>query len=315
MRGGISSEYEVSLKTGASVLSGLPDKYSASDILISKDGKWYLNGVHKSEDRIADNVDVIFNCLHGYYGEDGKVQHVLDSLSVPYTGSDVLASALGMNKALAKNRFKELGIKVPYSMVLREEEYEGSSNFILNLFRKLPQPPVVKPARGGSSIGTRIAYNPQELKEAIEFAFEIDDLILIEQFINGREATCGVIDDYRGKDHYALFPVEIIKPKQSKFFDYEAKYGGQSQELCPAVNLTQEEKNTIEGLAVRAHKAIGARHYSRSDFIVNPRGIYLLEINTLPGLTTESLLPKSLNAVGFKFPEFLDHIIMLALSK
>ena len=137
---------------------------------------------------------------------------------------------------------------------------------------------------------------------------------MVEENIKGREATCGVVDKFRGNDFYSLLPIEIIKPEKSDFFDYEAKYCGGSQEICPG-NFSRDEKEAIQELAVAAHKVLGLRHYSRSDFIISPgRGIYILEVNTLPGLTAESLLPKSLQAVGCSLPDFLDHLITLALA-
>ena len=312
LRGGPSSEYEVSLKTGVSVLNNLPDKYSPVDIFIDKSGVWHIQGVPHQPHETFKKVDAIFNALHGEYGEDGKVQKILDTFSVPYTGSKTIASAIGMNKALAKNVFKSHGIKTPYFTV--ESKSENIDEIASKLFKTFPMPAVVKPIAGGSSVGVSIAYDFRGLKDALAKAFEYSDKALVEEYINGREATCGVVDKFRGKDIYSLLPIEIIKPEKSEFFDYEAKYCGGSQEICPG-NFSQSEKEAIQGLAVMAHKVLGLRHYSRSDFIVSPRrGIYILEVNTLPGLTSESLLPKSLQAIGCSLPDFLDHLITLALA-
>ncbi|MBI5004931.1 MAG: ATP-grasp domain-containing protein, partial [Candidatus Lloydbacteria bacterium] len=282
VRGGPSSEYDVSLKTGAAVLKNLPERYAPVDILISKNGEWYAGGLPTRPEKILPHVDVVLNALHGAYGEDGTFQQMLEAHGVPYTGSGSLSSAIGMNKSLARKRFEEAGMKIPYGMVLHADEYEeGGEHFVFDLFRRFPQPSVVKPLSSGSSVGVRIAHTLGELSEALEYAFSFGDAVLIEEYIRGREATCGVVDNFRGYDTNALLPIEIIKPKMSRFFDYDAKYGGESQELCPSPNFSQEEKQMIEKLAVQAHQAIGARHYSRSDFIVSPRGIYILEINTL----------------------------------
>jgi D-alanine-D-alanine ligase len=138
---------------------------------------------------------------------------------------------------------------------------------------------------------------------------------MIEEFIPGREATCAVLDSAENRgDVYALSPIEIVKPQENDFFDYDAKYSGKSQEICPG-DFTAEETDMIQDFAVRAHKALGLNHYSRSDFIVAPDGIYILEVNSLPGLTSESLLPKSLQVAGCDFHEFLDHVITLALRR
>lgn len=312
LRGGPSSEYEVSLKTGASVLKNLPEKYSPIDIFIDKSGVWHIQGIPHEPHNAFKKVDAIFNALHGEYGEDGKVQKILDTFSIPYTGSKTLASAVGMNKALAKNVFKSRGIKTPYFTV--ESNSQGVDEISLKLFKTFPMPAVVKPIASGSSVGVSIAYDLHGLKEALSKAFEYSNTVLVEEYIKGREATCGVVDRFRGKEIYSLLPIEIIKSDKSEFFDYEAKYCGGSQEICPG-NFTQSEKDAIQELAVSAHKALGLRHYSRSDFIISPRrGIYILEVNSLPGLTDESLLPKSLQAVGCSLPDFLDHLITLAIS-
>ncbi|MDE1988790.1 MAG: D-alanine--D-alanine ligase, partial [Patescibacteria group bacterium] len=217
LRGGPSSEYEVSLKTGGNVLKNLPEKYSPVDIFIDKSGVWHIQGIPHKPHESFKKVDAVFNALHGEYGEDGTVQKILDTFSVPYTGSKALASALGMNKALAKNIFKSHGIKTPYFTVESKDKDVGE--IAIKLFNSFPMPAVVKPIASGSSVGVSIAYTFQGLKDALLKAFEYSDKALIEEYVKGREATCGVVDDFRGKDIYSLLPIEIIKPEKSEFFD------------------------------------------------------------------------------------------------
>ncbi|TAK57321.1 D-alanine--D-alanine ligase [Patescibacteria group bacterium] len=313
LRGGPSSEYDVSLKTGAAVLKHLPDIYHAQDIFVSKDGLWHKGGIVYTPGEIIKHLDVIFNALHGEYGEDGKVQHLLDTFNIPYTGSGYLASVLGMNKVLAKKVFTEHGIKTPHHKTVRKGEYAHAD--VLHLFKTFPMPAVVKPVRAGSSVGVSIARTLHELEEALKKALTHDTEALIEEYIPGREATCGVIEGFRGEALYSLLPVEIVPDKECQFFDYEAKYAGKSKEICPG-NFTKEEIKKIQNASVAVHKALGLRHYSRSDFIVHPkRGIYILEVNTLPGLTPESLFPLSLEAVGSSLPEFLGHVLGIAMKK
>lgn len=313
MRGGPSSEYDVSLKTGGSVLRNLPeDKYDARDIFISKDGQWHFRGMPVLPEKVMKQVDVIFNAMHGQYGEDGTVQKILDSFGIPYTGSTAFASAVGMNKLLTKQGVEFSNIQTPEYIII--EAPENIERDILNIFRSFTQPSVIKPIVGGSSVGVTIAEDFNSLREGIYKAFEYSPKILVEEYIRGREATCGVVEKFRGEELYAFMPVEIIPPEKSAFFDYDAKYSGETCELCPAP-FDRSIKEEIQRLAKEAHIALGLRHYSRSDFIVSPRGIYFLEINTLPGLTEESLLPKSLSAVGATLPEFLDHLIGLAMDK
>lgn len=287
------------------------DKFNLLDVGIAKTGEWYCCGEKISPRNILERVDVVVNAMHGEYGEDGKVQRILDRFRVPYTGSRTIPSALAMNKALAKNEFRKKKIKTPIDLVLqKEDEYR-----VAEIFQTFPMPAIVKPVKAGSSVGIGIAQNAQELAETLERAFEISDKVLVEELIEGREATCGVVDNFRGQAVYALLPIEIRSKSQQGFFDYEAKYGGQSEEICPG-NFTAEEKSQLQELAKQAHQALGLRHYSRSDFIIHPRrGIYLLETNSLPGLTAESLLPKSLQAIGCSLSEFLEHLIDLAENK
>ena len=311
LRGGPSSEYDVSLKTGQSVLAHLPEHYQGHEILITKDGVWHWKGLPVTPDKIARQVDVFFNALHGEYGEDGRLQNVLDQLGTPYTGSGTFASAVGMNKELAKEAFRRQGLKVPQGLRLRRHE-EG--NHSRQVFEKIAPPWIVKPLASGSSVGLFFARTYPELVQSIKKALEISPNVLVEEYIRGREATCGVVDDFRGQRYYALPAIEIRKPGGKQVWNYTDKYSGETQEICPG-NFTRGEKETLEGMAIKAHDALGLRHYSRSDFILSPRGIYILETNTLPGMTAESLLPKALSAVGCKYPDFLDHVIKLALEK
>lgn len=312
LRGGPSSEYDVSLNTGGNVLQHLPEKYKKHDILLSKTGEWHLDGFSLAAEKIFRFLDVIFNALHGEFGEDGKVQQILDTFSVPYTGSGVFSSALAMNKILAKEAFKQAKIRVPRGVVIKKKEPAYDS--ALNIFQRLGPSFVAKPLSRGSSVGASPAHSFEQLLDAIENAFVFDDNVLVEEFIKGREATCGVVENFRGEQHYPLPVIEIIPPDPNQLFNYQVKYDGTTQEICPA-RFDQETKKEIEEIAKKAHQALGCRHYSRSDMIVSPNGIYLLEVNTLPGLTSESLLPKAAEAVGLSFPGLLDHLIKLALNR
>lgn len=311
LRGGPSSEYEVSLLSGANVLSNLDaHKYNVKDIFIDKTGKWHLKGVVRPEGDILHQIDVAFLALHGEYGEDGKVQRLLDRFHIPYTGSGAMASALAMNKAHTKERLKELDIKMPRHRVLTVSP--DLREQILDVMRSFSFPMIVKPNGSGSSVGLTLAKNQEALTEGIRKAFNTCRQVMIEEFIEGREATCGVLDNFRGEKIYSLLPIEIIPDHSEKLFDYDAKYSGRSKEICPG-NFTKEEGAELQRISKLVHDHLYLRHYSRSDFMIGPRGIYFLEVNTLPGLTTESLLPKSIDAVGSSYSEFLDHLINLAV--
>ncbi len=315
LRGGIGHEYEVSLKTGASVMKNLPaHKYQPVDILITRDGAWHLNGKEVSPEQAIRGVDVVFNALHGQFGEDGQVQQILEAVRSPYTGSGVVASALGMDKHKTKEIFKKAGFKVPNGVVVKRDYQTDVEAIAYDAFQKIAPPWIIKPVGSGSSIGLYLARTFPELIQALEACFGVSDRVIVEEYIKGKEATCGVVENFRNQDHYSLLPIEIVTTPDKKLFDYEAKYGGETSEICPG-RFTHEEKAELERLAAEIHKVLGLRHYSRSDFIVTPKGIYVLEVNTLPGMTEESLIPKSLKAAGIPYDHFLDHIITLALNK
>ena len=313
LRGGPSTEYDVSLKTGASVLESLNrEKYDPRDIFISRSGEWHLHGVPATPERALRGVDIAFNAMHGEYGEDGQVQRLLERLGVPYTGSGPFASSVAFHKQRTKEAVERVGVKVAHGVAV---ESAGDIEALAHrLFRTLPHPAIVKPVVGGSSVGTTIAHNFTELQFALEQAFAVAPTALVEEFIRGREATVGVLNHFRNEPTYALMPVEIIPPPEHAFFSYDAKYGGKTEERVPG-NFSRTEKDELQRLAKLVHGGLGLNHYSRSDFIVSKRGIYFLEVNTLPGLTKESLLPKALHAVGAKLSDFLDHVLQLARKR
>lgn len=308
VRGGPSSEYHVSLRTGDSVLKNLDQsKYHVNDVVLTRDGVWYINGVRANFAQVAEQTDVVFNAMHGEFGEDGKAQQLFQSFGVPHTGSDAISSAIGMHKGMAKERFKHAGIPVARGEVIPRDAHMPGVAF--HIARDFGLPVIVKPVTGGSSIATRVARDETQLVLALDEAAKHGD-VLVEEFLDGKEATCAVIDSGDG-EHFVLIPTEIRHGSDHGFFDHDSKYSGQTEEICPG-NFTLADMSKIREYSSLAHKAIGARHYSRSDFIVTPSGVYILEINTLPGLTEQSLLPLALGASGVTMSEFLDHVIELA---
>lgn len=313
LRGGPSSEYDVSLKTGEAVLKYLDrQKYEPADVLIDKNGLWHLGGVSLEPHQVFKKIDVAFNAMHGEYGEDGKVQQLMEAHRIPYTGSDSLSSAIAMQKRLARSIFETCDITVPPAVSVSADEDPASR--AAGAVRKMLFPMVVKPASRGSSVGISIANDIYGLVLAIEKALKHDKEILVEKYIAGREATCAVLENFRGQKHYALPVVEIVPPPYKKFFDYDCKYNGTTREICPG-RFSGEESAKIKNAAVAAHVSLGCRHYSRADFRIDEKGKpYLMEINTLPGFTSESLFPKAASAVGLEFSNLLDHLITLALK-
>src|ERR1035437_3903301 len=273
LRGGPGEEHDVSLKTGKNILESLPEKYIPMDVFVAKDKSWYLDGISISPEKLFRSVDVVFNAMHGQYGEDGKVQQLMDHFGVKYTGSKALASALGMNKVLAKEIFIKAGLKTPVYKVIRKGD--NLKDIDQTIFKTFPMPAIVKPGGSGSSIGVSLVKKLEEIIPAIEKALKYTETVLVEEFIKGKEATCGVLEKFRKEEIYPLLPVEITQPKEFEFFGYDAKYSGCSGEVCPG-NFSEKEKQMLQHMSVEAHRLLGLRHYSRSDFIVSPkRGVYI----------------------------------------
>ncbi|NOX24726.1 MAG: D-alanine--D-alanine ligase [Deltaproteobacteria bacterium] len=254
----------------------------------------------------AENLDVAFILLHGILGEDGAVQGFLDLLALPYQGSGVLGSALAMDKDLAKTIYRNSGLPTPGWLSIGSAAIR-SERIVL----QLGLPLIIKPVRQGSSIGMSIAHSSAELAAGIETAFRHDSEVMVEQYITGREITVGVI----GNDELSVLPlVEIIPGPGHPFFNYQAKYqAGASQEICPA-DLAPELAQAAQDYAIRAHKSLKLRGYSRTDMIVNEQGLFLLETNTIPGMTSTSLLPQAAAAAGLPFSALLDKLLELALE-
>ena len=300
LSGGISSEREISIKSGNQVYEVLDKaKYDVTRYDPATDlGKLVAD---------ASAIDVAFIVLHGPYGEDGTVQGLLDLLHIPYQGSGVLGSALAMDKSSSKRLYIEAGLPVPPSKALMNgQTYDSEA-----LADEPGFPLVVKPRYGGSSIGTSIIQTPEQLPEALERAFEYGPHVILEAYLEGTEITGGVL----GNNDFQLLPiVEIIPESQYTFFDYEAKYKeGATREICPA-RINEELSHRAQTYAAAAHRALCCRGYSRTDMIIHDDIIHVLETNTIPGMTPVSLFPLAAKAAGISFSELLDRLIQLALE-
>lgn len=313
IKGGPSHEHNFSIKTAEEVFKKIPKHYCVHDVFIDKNCGWHLDGKFAHPEKVARTVDVVFNATHGQFGEDGELQQILDSFGIPYTGSGATASLQGMNKFLAKNAFKNAGLSTPNFVVV--DSSEDFKEAAVKVCKKVGTTVVVKPLSSGSSVGVVVVNGIKDLIKALEWVSGFSKKILVEEYIKGVEATCGVIENFRKQKYYALMPAEVVPRDGAKFLDYGTKLDGGAMEKIPAESFSPELKKKIEDAAVKAHKAIGAKHYSRTDFIITPRGkIYVLEINTLPGLGEKDVFTKSLESVGAKYSDFLDHLIKLALK-
>jgi D-alanine-D-alanine ligase len=299
--GGKSSEREVSLKSGTQVYQALnQDKYDIRRYDPLTDLERLV--------REAKELDAALIIMHGRGGEDGSMQGLLDLLEIPYQGSGVLASALAMNKELSKAIYQLAGLKVPSALAFRRETAPSPQE----IKAKLGLPVVIKPVNEGSSIGITKAGTPEALATGLAAAFALDNRVLVEEFIQGTEITGGVLGN---ANLQALPLVEIIPASAYAFFDYEAKYQpGASQEICPA-RLDADLTRRAQACALTAHQALGCRGYSRTDMMVREGEIFVLETNTIPGMTATSLFPQGAKAAGIDFPTLLDTLIALALEK
>jgi len=302
LSGGISSERDVSLHSGEQVYEALDkDKYNIRRYDPKTDLPRLVND--------AAQIDIAMIILHGPFGEDGTVQGLLDLLHIPYQGSGVLGSSLAMNKAATKLIYEKADIPVPpYVIYDRNDTVDADG-----CAKKLGMPLVVKPVVGGSSVGMSIVRAVSELPDAVEKAFEFDrTAIMVEAYIDGLELTAGVI----GNRELEAFPIiEIVPDNAHDFFDYEAKYtAGITQEICPA-RIDEELTLQAQTYAKNAHQALFCRGYSRTDMILNDRQLYVLETNTIPGMTATSLLPQAAQAAGLNFTQLLDKLIELGLEE
>ncbi len=299
--GGKSSEREVSLKSGNQVYQALnQNKYDIRRYDPLSDLEALV--------REAKELDVALIIMHGRGGEDGSMQGLLDLLEVPYQGSGVLASALAMNKELTKTIYQQAGLKVPRALTFDRVAAPSPREIEAGL----GLPVVIKPVNEGSSIGISKATTPEALKTGLAAAFALDNRVLVEEFIQGTEVTGGVLGNAILQ---ALPLVEIIPTDKYDFFDYEAKYQpGASHEICPA-RLDPELTRRAQGCALTAHRALGCRGYSRTDMMIRDQEIFVLETNTIPGMTATSLFPQGAKAAGIDFPTLLDTLITLALEK
>ncbi len=299
--GGCSDEREISISSADAVYEALDkDKYEILRYDARDDLQKFINDI------FAKKFDLVFPILHGSFGEDGKLQGILDILNMPYVFSKTSASALAMDKHKSKLIASNVNLQVAPDIILKE----GDNYSIKEIVDILSLPIVIKPNEMGSSIGMTIVQEKGKLVEGIKKGFNYDSTIILEKFIEGRELTVAVF----GNNPPIALPVIEIIPRISKWFDYKAKYEvGGSNEICPA-KIPEDVRKRTQELSIKIFKAIGCKDLSRVDFIWDTKNnkLYFLEINTIPGMTKVSLVPKAANAAGMEFGEFLDKLIKYA---
>ncbi len=301
--GGESSEYEISLLSGNEVIKNIDQaKFNPVPVIISKDNAG-LSIITWLKDH---SIDVVFIAMHGRFGEDGALQGLLELVHIPYTGSGVLASAIGMDKLIFRKLLASSDIEIPNYVSLRKgQDYNivhdeiGSSKYF------------VKPHNQGSSVGTSIVVDKSQMEKALDKAYKYSNIALVDEYIAGKEITCGIL----GSDTPLALPLVEIKPKKGEFFDYDSKYSeGGADEIVPAPIPTDLTKS-IQKSALTVYQLLGCRGFARVDFLLKEDNSFVvLEINTIPGLTPASLFPKAAYAAGISFRSLITKLIGYALD-
>lgn len=296
LMGGNSPEHDVSLVSGCEVVKNLDrSKYEVTELVIGRKENPKDNFFKKIK------ADVVFIAMHGPYGEDGTVQGLLEKAGLKYTGSNPKSSALGMDKVKSRTLIKKSGATVPKSVVINRGKNTKK------IWLKLKPPIFVKPNFQGSSVGVTKVKTKTDLKVALESAFEYSNQAIVEEFLEGVEVTSAILGNKNSK---ALPLVEIVPKKE--FFDYEAKYDAKlTDEIVPA-RINKNLAKKAQAVALKAYKTLGCRGFGRVDMIVKNNKVYILEVNTIPGLTPMSLFPKAAKAADISYPELLDKLIALA---
>ena len=302
--GGPSAEHDLSLLSGRTVHKYLDrDKFDVSPILIDRRGRWPIEIEH-----LPKMADIAFVGMHGEYGEDGTLQEVLRDLEVPYTGSDPVASALAINKPLVYRILRASGIRVPKAEII------GRHNARYLNIDRVRLPVVVRPSNKGSLTGVSVVRRTEDLEKAINKALAFNRTVLVEDFIPGRELSCGVMDDGMGN----IFPLpiveEVVRPSISSGYNPELAVGSLPEIIL--AHLTPEEMGTAQAAAVRAHQAVGASGISRLRMTLGEDGeLYGMEINTVPVMAEASFFPRAAIAHGIGIPEMLERIIDAAFVR
>ena len=300
LAGGWSQERAVSLKSGETVCRALNrDRYDVR----MYDPRDDLQALMDER----DSIDLAVIVLHGKFGEDGRIQGLLDILGIGFVGSGVLSSAMALNKRVAKEVFRNRGLRVPKDMMLRK----GEGFSLSRVMAVVGTETVVKPVAEGSSLGVSVCRGREELLAGIQKGFEYDAEVIVEEFIQGTEVTCCVL----GAQELKTLPLVEIAPKNGyRFFDYEAKYrAGATEEICPA-RISQAVAEEVRAFAKTAHRGLGCRVWSRTDMMIRGEKAYVLETNTVPGMTENSLSPLAARAAGLSVSDLLDKLIGLSLD-
>lgn len=321
LMGGISSEHDISIQSGNNILSNLDDEGNKlTSATITRDGEWVFSDALEDYLDLSEAVprlrelhpDCVFIALHGPYGEDGRIQGMLDLLGIPYTGSGCAASGLAMDKVRSKAIMKQKGVTVPDEVVFTQHEWrEDPAALTHRVEDYLGFPCIVKNPHQGSSLGIAIPQSVEEFDEAVNQVLGYGYTLMVERMIHGTEVTCGVLD-IEGSDDVEALPVTEIRPLKGTFFDYHTKYNADAVEEVTPAGISDAIRDRVQEISRDAHTTLGCRGFSRSDMIISGDEVIWLETNTIPGMTETSLLPQGAAAAGLSFKELLIKIVNAA---
>ncbi len=320
LMGGLSLEHEVSMAGGTKVAANIDRaRFRVTSVVIGKDGRWAFPGrepmpLAQAVAALVDlTPDCVFPVLHGPFGEDGRLQGLLDLLELPYVGSGCIASGIAIDKPRAKDLVAYHGVRVPKHVVLRRDTWRANPDAALDLVdAQIGYPCVAKSPCQGSSLGMAIPASPSHLRDALPQLFELDATVMVEEFVSGKEVTCSVVEVEPGAPR--ALPVTLIRPVSSSYFDYKAKYTpGACEEITPAP-IASDTAERVQEIAREVHEHLGCRGLSRSDMILADSGPIWIEVNTLPGMTETSLVPQAAAAVGIPYPELCTRLVEAALG-
>lgn len=312
LRGGTSSEYDASLKTGSALITALPEEhYDIRDVLIDRRGVWHARGIPMEPTRALLQADVLLNALHGGMGEDGTVQRIAERLHLPYTGSRPLSSALSLNKVRTHEILRDAGIVMPRAVAFRVGSGLDTGEMTRLVFSQFGPPYIVKPLSEGSSFGVLYAPSVLELPDLLADTLESHGDALVEEYVIGDEAVVGIVQDFRNQSLYALPPAHVARPSGNRILPYSLRIAGDVHHVVPSP-YPYATKQTLEDIARKAHTALGLSHYSTVDFILSRRGPVLLEVDAQPHMHERSAFARMLEAVGSSLREFWQHVIDLA---
>jgi D-alanine-D-alanine ligase len=322
IRGGITPEYYMSLAAGSYVLNNLPkDKYQPIDILITKDGTWHRQGVPMEPRDLKKYVDVVFNTLYGAYGGDGKIHDFLDSVGVPYVGSEPFSHSLTSDKRKKKERLEDIGLKTPRYFILQglkkledgKEQLEFCRRKAMEIFKKIHPPWVVKPVLGSASTFTYLVTTFTDLIHLLDDLADKFDEIIVEEFIEGTEIVSGIMNGLRGEEEYVLPPFELVKP--DKIFDHETR-SNKKHSLKILDKKLAEHKDAIDDIVRTLHREFDLKDYSTANLIISPKGgIYVIEVDSHPILGDGEVLSCMMDEVGCPDHVWIDHLIQRGLKK